>query len=267
MENRFFKAGRNVTLALLFVLSLDMQAAGKLPLPTESFEVNGHKAFIAVAPDASGEKPWCWYAPTVNHLPNQDHVWYFERLLAQGISVAGLNLGEVRGSPASTEKFTAFYDEMVRRGYSRKPVLLGQSRGGLMMLTWAMRHPGKVAAFAGIYPVCNLASWPMKKSSKAVMDDYQMTEPELSRNLSRYNPIDNMQGLLAHKVPLFLVHGDADRLVPYDENGALLRQRYEAGGGSIAVKIIEGEGHKVSPSFFACQELLEFVVKHAGRGK
>lgn len=265
MKDGFFKTGRIGTLALLLVLTLNLQAAGKLPLPAETFEVNGRKAFIVVAPNASGEKPWCWYAPTVNHLPNQDHVWYFERLLAQGISVAGLNLGEVRGSPASTEKFTAFYDEMVRRGYSRKPVLLGQSRGGLMMLTWAMRHPDKLAAFAGIYPVCNLASWPMKNSRKAVLEDYKLPEEELSKNIKRYNPIDNLQGLLAHKVPLFLVHGNADRLVPYDENGALLRQRYEAGGGTIAVKIIEGEGHKVSPSFFACQELLDFVVKHAGR--
>ena len=42
--------------------------------------------------------------------------------------------------------------------------------------------------------------------------------------------------------------------------GRLLKERYETGGGQITVKIIAGEGHKVSPSFFECQELLDFVL-------
>ena len=62
--------------------------------------------------------------------------------------------GEVRGAPGSTKRFTAFYDKMVSMGFSKRPILLGQSRGGLMMLAWAMRHPENVKAFVGIYPVC-----------------------------------------------------------------------------------------------------------------
>jgi len=139
--------------------------------------------------------------------------------------------------------------------------LLGQSRGGLMMLTWAMRHPDKMTAFAGIYPVCNLSSWPMKKSKDFVLKDYRMSEAELTGSLAKFNPIDNLQGLLANKIPLFLVHGNVDTLVPYEENGALLKERYEAGGGTVSVKIIDGEGHKVTPSFFECQELLDFIEK------
>jgi len=248
---------------LLLLLTLNAQAVEKLPLPAERFEVNGKTAFLMAAPSPADGKPWVWYAPTLGGLPNNQHAWYFQRLLEKGISLAGINLGEVRGSPASAEKFTAFYDEMVRRGFSPKPVLLGQSRGGLMMLTWAMRHPDKLTAFAGIYPVCNLASWPMKKSKDLVLKDYGLSEADLTGNLARYNPIDNLQGLLTNKIPIFIVHGNADTLVPYEENGALLKQRYEAGGGTASVKIIDGEGHKVSPSFFECQELLDFIVKQA----
>lgn len=246
---------------LAWLLVTPVQSAENLPLPAERFDVNSSPAFLMAAPSPRSGRPWVWYAPTLNNLPNQQHAWYFQRLLDQGISVAGINLGEVRGSPASTEKFTAFYDEMVRRGYSPKPVLLGQSRGGLMMLTWAMRHPDKIAAFAGIYPVCNLASWPMKKSKDLVLKDYGMSEAELTGSLAKFNPIDNLQGLLANKVPLFLVHGNADTLVPYEENGALLKERYEADGGTVSVKMIDGKGHVVSPVFFECQELLDFIEK------
>jgi len=266
---RLSQAGRRslflIRLLAFFLLAFPLvpraQSAENLPLPTERFDVNGSPAFLMAAPSPGIGKPWVWYAPTLNNLPKQEHAWYFQRLLDKGISVAGINLGEVRGSPASAEKFTGFYDEMVRRGYSPKPVLLGQSRGGLMMLTWAMRHPDKMTAFAGIYPVCNLSSWPMKKSKDFVLKDYRMSEAELTGSLAKFNPIDNLQGLLANKIPLFLVHGNVDTLVPYEENGALLKERYEAGGGTVSVKIIDGEGHKVTPSFFECQELLDFIEK------
>ncbi len=225
------------------------------------FDCNGNKAFIIAAQEPAKGKPWVWYAPTLGAgLPGAGHAWYFEQFLKAGISIAGIDLGEVRGSPASTEKFDAFHAEMVRRGYSAKPILLGQSRGGFMMLCFAMRHPDKVKAFAGIYPVCNLASWPMKNSKAAVLTDYGLPEAELTANLSHFNPVDNLQGLLSNKVPIFTVHGDNDVVVPLDDNSGLLKQRYETGGGKITVKVIPGEGHKVSPSFFNCQELADFVI-------
>jgi len=69
--------------------------------------------------------------------------------------------------------------------------------------------------------------------------------------------------LLANKVPMFAVHGDIDTLVPYDLNTKLLKERHEAGVGSIQVKVIPGKGHQVDPAFFECQELIGFVLKHA----
>lgn len=184
---------------------------------------------------------------------------YFETFLKAGISIAGFDLGEVRGSPTSTAKFTLFYNAMVKRGYSSKPILLGQSRGGMMTLAWAFRNPDKVRAWVGIYPVCNLASWPLHRSEAATLADFDMKKDELVARLTEFNPIDNLQGLLANRVPMFAVHGDSDLVVPFDLNTKILKERYEAGGGS-QVKIIPDEGHKVGPSFFECQELVDFVL-------
>lgn len=49
----------------------------------------------------------------------------------------------------------------------------------------------------------------------------------------------------------------------YDDNTKLLKERYEAVGGSFIVKVIPGEGHKVGPSFFECRVLVDFVLQHA----
>jgi alpha-beta hydrolase superfamily lysophospholipase len=238
-------------------------ADDNLPKSAETFEVNGHKAFLYAAPQPAAGKPWVWFAPTLKGVSLVLRKAYFEGFLRAGISVAGCDLGEVRGSPASTAQFTLFYDEMVKRGWSAKPILLGQSRGGLMTLAWAVRHPDKVQAWVGIYPVCNLACWPMK-NMPVTLADYNLTEEELRARLPEFNPLDHLKGLLANQVPMFVVHGDSDATVPYDENTRILKERYEAGGGRITVKLIAGEGHKATPAFFECQELIDFVLKQAG---
>jgi len=247
------------------ILALPSIAQDNLPKIPATFEIDGHKAFVYFAPAPAEGKPWLWYAPTLNGVSIVQRKLYFESLMNAGISIAGFDLGEVRGSPASTAKFSLFYEEMVNRGWSPKPILLGQSRGGLMMLAWGMRNPEKVRAVVGIYPVCNLASWPLKNSKAATLADFGMPEAELIAKLSELNPVDNLQGLLANKVPIFVVHGDSDVVVPYDDNTRLLKERYEAGGGSITVKIIPGEGHKVSPSFFECPELVDFVIANKAK--
>ncbi len=233
---------------------------GAQELPPETFEVAGRTAYVSAAPQPAEGKPWLWYAPTLRSLAFGERKMYFETFMKAGISIAGFDLGEVRGSPASTAKFTLFYEEMVKRGYSPKPILLGQSRGGMMTLAWAFRNPDKVKAWVGIYPVCNLASWPLQRSEGATLADFGMKKEELIAKLAEFNPIDNLAGLAANKVPMFAVHGDSDVVVPHDLNTRLLKERYEASGGSIQVKIIPGEGHKVGPSFFACRELIDFVL-------
>ena len=247
----------------LFCLTLPLPAQNALPKAAETFEVAGHTAYVFASPTPADGKPWVWYAPTLRSLGPGERRPYFEAFVRAGISVAGCDLGEVRGAPASTAKFALFYDAMVNAGYSPKPILLGQSRGGMMTLAWAFRNPDKVRAWVGIYPVCNLESWPLLGSKPTTLADFGMTEPELRAKLGEFNPIDNLQGLLANKVPMFVVHGDNDVVVPYDLNTKLLKERYEAGGGSIQTKIIPGKGHQVDPAFFDCQELIDFVLKSA----
>jgi predicted esterase len=230
----------------------------------ETFEIGGHKAYLYAAPQAAKGKPWIWYAPVVNgDVIIARHRVYYDAFMKAGIAVAGFDLGEVRGAPGSCARFTNFHDAMVTRGYSSKPILLGQSRGGLMTLAWAFRNPDKVKAWAGIYPVCNLAGYPLKSSKKETLADFAMTEEALVARLGEFNPVSNLAPLAARKVPMFSVQGDKDGIVPLEDNTALLKQRYEAAGGTCEVKIVPGGGHEISPAFFECRELIDFILKHA----
>ena len=116
-------------------VSWGMAADGQPPRVADTFDVEGHKACLYAAPGAAKHRPWVWYAPALKGgMSISQRTLYMDRFLQAGISIAGFDLGEVRGSPASSAKFTRFYEAMVQRGYSPKPILFGQSRGGLMML-------------------------------------------------------------------------------------------------------------------------------------
>ena len=73
-----------------------------LPRTAETFEIKDHKAYLYAAPKPAKGKPWVWYAPTLKGLSLVQRRVYFEGFLRAGVSLAGCDLGEVRGSPAST---------------------------------------------------------------------------------------------------------------------------------------------------------------------
>ena len=237
-----------------------------LPLPGEVFAVKGHTAFVIPAkPGAEGQPiPWVWYAPTLPNLPGDAEKWMFERFTAAGVAIAGIDVGESYGSPAGRELYTALYEELVSsRGFSTKPVLLGRSRGGLMTLSWAIDHPDKVGAWAGIYPVCNLSSYPgIGKAAPA----YAMAADELQRKLSDHNPVDRIAALANVRVPLFAIHGDVDTVVPLEANSGLVKSRYDELGAVMQLIVPPGQGHNMWNGFFQSEELVQFVLTHARSG-
>lgn len=230
----------------------------------EDFLLGDNHAFVIQAdkPGAvDGRKPWVWYAPTFHkRLPGKQEQWMFDRLDRAGVAVAGVDVGESMGNPAGRARFQALYRHMVERGYSRTPVLLARSRGGLMLYNWAVEHPGCVGGVAGVYPVCNLLSYPgLDRAAKA----YEMTPEQLKAELAEHNPVDRIAPLAKAKVPVLHLHGDADRVVPLEANTALLAERYEALGGPIEVEVIKGGGHDVKRHWFESEKLVRFMIDKA----
>jgi len=235
-----------------------------LPIPGETFLVDGRTAFVIPAPAKARQEeriPWVWYAPTLRGLPDKEEQWLFSRLTEAGIAIAGIDVGESFGSPEGRVGFSALYDELTqRRNFDRRPVLLGRSRGGLMALNWAAENPEKVAAFAGIYPVCNLVSYPgLAKAAPA----YGLTPAQLEAQLAEHNPIDRLGPLARARVPLLMIHGDIDTLVPLEDNSLEVRTRYFALGGQCRLIIARGQGHNRWAGFFQNEELMEFVIQRA----
>ena len=187
----------------------------------------------------------------------------FERFLKAGIAIAGIDVGESYGSPKGRALYSALHKHLVEKhGLAKQACLLARSRGGLMLYSWAAENPDKVRCITGIYPVCNIASYPgLPRASGA----YELTAEQLKAQLAKHNPFDRLAPLAKAKVPIFHIHGDMDRVVPLDKNSAIIKQRYDALGGSMTLEVVKGQGHNMWVGWFQSQALVDFLIKHATR--
>ncbi|MBT4011102.1 MAG: prolyl oligopeptidase family serine peptidase [Planctomycetaceae bacterium] len=229
-----------------------------------NFQLKEHHAFTMIPPKADKTKPipWIWYAPTLGQgLPGKHETWMFTKLHEHGIAIAGIDVGESYGSPQGRKLYQALYQELTsNKRFAPKPVLLARSRGGLMLYSWANKHPESVGGIAGIYPVCNLTSYPGVSRAAAA---FGLTSAQLEERLPQLNPIEQLEPLAKAKVPIFHIQGDSDKVVPLEPNSKLLAQRITAAGGNAKVEVIKDQGHNLWEGWFHHEELTNFMIEHA----
>ncbi|MBM3831233.1 MAG: hypothetical protein FJ406_11960 [Verrucomicrobia bacterium] len=121
-----------IYLSALCVLVLLIEPARAQPAPKkkafEAERIPGER-LIAAKPEVAGKtKAWVWYAP--DWALGDAEEWMVEQFLEAGISVAAGGAAYV--GPAAIKSQTDFYVEMTeKRGYAKKPILIGRSQGGL----------------------------------------------------------------------------------------------------------------------------------------
>ena len=228
------------------------------------FDVNGRTATLVSPKNALPGNPWIWRAEFFDAFPSVDIA-----LLRAGYHVAYTNLSNLYGAPKALDAMDGFFAYLVQtEGFSQKPVLEGFSRGGLFALNWAAQNPDKVAALYLDAPVCDFKSWPGGNGTgKGSPDDWQnclkvygLTEQEaLSYPL---NPVDNLKNIAEAKIPIIAVAGDADDVVPMEENILILEKRYRELGGEIQVIVKPGVGHHPH-SLVDPTPVVNFLLQHA----
>ncbi len=235
-----------------------------LILPGEVFEVDGWQAFRFI-PDETRktvDKPWVLYAPTLPAYPDRAELWMHQQLVSAGVAVAGIDTGESYGSPEAVRATEALHKEMVRRGYSEKPVVFGRSRGGLWASAWAITHPEWTAGVGGIYPVFDWRTYPGVEKAAAA---YGLLPEELDAQASVLCPIEKIDVLAKADIPFCIIHGDADKVVPLETNSTELKKRYESFGKGALVELIiaNDQGHSFWKGYFQCQALVDFLIVRA----
>lgn len=232
----------------------------------EEFIVAGRPCRLVLPKTAAPGRPWIWRTEFFGHFPQADIA-----LLKRGFHLGYMEVSNMFGGPPAMVLMDAFHASMTKeRGLAAKPVLIGLSRGGLYALNWAARHPEWVAGLYLDAPVCDFKSWPLGQGR------YPGNPVEWERLKKVYgfasdaeaiayplNPIDNLAPIAAARIPILSVCGDADRTVPFEENTAILEQRYRQLGGSIRVILKHGVDHHPH-SLDDPQPIVDFVLKCTG---
>ena len=134
-----------------------------------------------------------------------------------------------------------------------------------MVYNWAVEHPHDVGCIAGIYPVTNLESWPTLRAER-IQQAYGINEAELRKHLGQNNPIDRLAPLARANIPIFHIHGDADKVVSIQQNTLEFARRYNALGGRADVEVVHDKGHEEVPEFFESERLLDFLLRSLSPG-
>jgi len=229
-----------------------------------TFELDGVRCYVVLPHEAAKGRPWIWRARFFGHQPQVDIA-----LLERGYHLAYTDVAGLFGSPKAVERFDRFYEYLTNRhGFGKRPFLEGMSRGGLIVLNWAIDNPDRVSAVYVDAPVCDIRSWPGGKGKgkgspadwRTCLAAYGLTEDESVT--AKVSPIDRLEPLAKAKVPILSVCGDADEVVPIEENTRVLQQRYERLGGPIEVIVKRGVGHHPH-SLEDPTPIVEFLLRHA----
>lgn len=233
------------------------------------FEVDGKSAMVIAPKVGAPGRPWVWHGEFFGHKPAPDVA-----LLGRGFHVVYLTVPDMLGSPVAVRHWNALYTELTGKfGFAPKVALVGLSRGGLYCYNWAIANPGKVACLYGDAPVCDFRSWPggrgkgpgSKRDWQLVLDGYGF-KSEAEALAYAKNPVDNLAPLATAKVPLLHVFGDADEVVPWEENTGLIAERYPKLGGSIT--LIRKPGVKHHPhGLNDSTPIVDFLWQHAANAE
>lgn len=134
-------------------------------------------------------------------------------------------------------------------GLSEKCVIIGMSCGGMQGIYFGACYPQYVSCMYLDAPVVNLLSCPFGVGGKGmgseVVDEFTSgTGMTLSDLLSyRNHPLDRLPELAGHNIPVILVSGDSDTIVPYHENGVFVDKIYRENNCVIQTIIKEGGDH------------------------
>ena len=229
------------------------------------FDFNGKPATVVAPKQALPGRPWAWRGEFFGAFANAD-----AELVKRGFHLAYLRVPDLFGAPEAQKQWLPFYLELTGKyGLSKKPALIGMSRGGLYCFNWAAAHPDKVSCIWADAAVCDFKSWPGGKGSgKGSAKDWASLiklygfKDEAEALAYTASPIDRLEPLAKAKVAIIHVVGDADDVVPPAENTAIIEKRYKALGGEVELIHKAGGGHHPH-GLDDPAPVVEFILKHS----
>ena len=195
---------------------------------TIKFEFNGYEATVIRPEQPNGR--WIWKTEFLTAFDAAER-----ELVDMGYTRVYYRISNKYGSYNAVRLMREFYRFVIKEfELDEKCFLFGFSRGGLYAFNFALFYPEYVK---GVYldaPVLDMRSWPPAQSRERcqVYEEYSLTEQTIETFGG--HPIENLDEFFALNIPLILVAGGADEVVPFEKNSGVMIEYCRARGIDIA---------------------------------
>ncbi len=206
----------------------------------EDFYYRGYEGVVVLPNEEMEHGGWIWKMEFFEGATPPEI-----ELVRQGFALVYYRVSDQYGSPDAMKYMESFY-HYVRERYDLKQQMIpiGVSRGGLYAMGLACAHPSWIRAMYLDAPVVDILSWPREDSApdweecKAIWGYTEETAYDFRSVVE-----ERISTMVLAQIPLVLVYGAADTVVPYEKNGRLLETAYrEADVPSLFIGK-EGCGH------------------------
>ena len=214
-------------------MRVEEKISGFFGYECRDFVLDGYNCKLVIPKKADPRGRWLIKTEYFDHFPA-----FQLEMLSRGYHLAYVENRTRWMVPEDVEAKEKLAQYLVSEyGLNEKCVPVGISCGGLHAVYFAAKYPERIAALYIDAPVMNLLSCPAAIGRRATIN---ISELEAGTGLTikdllnyRNHPIDKKEILLENKIPIIMVYGDSDSVVPYDENGKYLEEFYRANGGDI----------------------------------
>ena len=195
------------------------------------FDFGGREAWI-VEPSTSPAEgmPWTWTIQWAEAFVDRTGVL---DLLRRGWHHVTIDLFDTRMDEEGLAAAAAFQEFLVTElGFAPQANLVGMSWGGFFSTRYAAKYPDNVRKIYLDAPLLNfdgfgnpdygrIGVWANRRPT----DDVWTDDPEM--------PVNKAAQIAAAKIPILLVYGGSDTVVPPPQNCRLFAARFKAAGGDL----------------------------------
>ncbi len=191
------------------------------------FNFNGYEATVVRPENPNGK--WVWKTEFFGAFDMAER-----ELLDLGYTRVYYAIRDMYGSYRAVRLMREFYKHVIKEfSLEDKCALFGFSRGGLYAFNFALFYPECVDKIYLDAPVLDMRSWPPAGSQnrEQVYAEFDLT-PETIMTFKGH-PIENLPEFFSHGIPLMLVAGGLDEIVPFEENSGIMIEYCKSHGIDI----------------------------------